>query len=167
MMWPRLALVLTAATIVACGLVNTLAAAPTGQAADDALEGLAGKDRARVLYELAAATENEDPRRALAWAQEALALLDNDPDPALEVGLRNTLAWTNTMLGQYTEALTQAELARDEAETADLSLEKAEALRSMCLIQVRRGYRAADRALYAGKSQGRNRVVVATSDMWS
>jgi two-component system, cell cycle response regulator len=91
-------------------------AAQPGSEQEERLRELGGAARIPVLVELTTALRQEAPARALEHGREALALLDEHPDPLARVSVLNEMGWAYMVQGQHAEAVAHAEQGRALAE---------------------------------------------------
>ena len=69
------------------------------------LPGLTGAERGRALTELAGDLNNDNPRKAIGYGEEALAFYAKYPDPAREAHTLAMLAWAHMILSEYPTAI--------------------------------------------------------------
>ena len=124
-------------------LLTLIAAVPSAQSRVDDLEkrlpGLVGTERALVLTDLTGLLNNDAPRKAIAYGNEALAWYATHPDPVKEAHTLAVIAWAYMILSDYPTAIASAEKGRALArQHGDLSGE-ADALNSLGVIAQRRG----------------------------
>ena len=98
-----------------------------------------GIEKARALADLVDRLRNDDPRRAVALAREALGLFALHPDPAARVRTLNEMAWAHMQLGEFAEATERASQGRDVAAAAGDARGRARAINNLGVIEQRRG----------------------------
>ena len=98
-----------------------------------------GVPRAMELFELLDRDRGRDPRAALQWGREALALLEGETAPELEVDVLAEMAWAHMVLGEYEEATSRAETAREKAGEIGYGAGSARAINNLGVIARRKG----------------------------
>ena len=74
---------------------------PDVQALEQALAASQGETRLHLLAQLVEAYRNADPRRAVAYGDEALALPSSQSLPVIRIQILNETSWALRVLGQY------------------------------------------------------------------
>ena len=87
-------------------------AQPRASDLESRLPALTGVERAHALTELTELLNNDAPRKAIAYGNEALAWYDGHPDPAREVDTLAIIAWGYMILSDYQTAVASAEKGR-------------------------------------------------------
>jgi len=103
------------------------------------LPTLSGAERARALAELTRTYRAENPRKALEYGNEALALLREHPDPRYEAMASSEMAWACMVLGEYETAVDHAERGRDIARAHGDMKGLSQAVNNLGAIAGRRG----------------------------
>ena len=135
---------------VLCSAVSTVAlcllcASPALAAKDEASElerrlpSLSGADRAHALTELTELLSNDDPRKAIAYGDEAITWYHAHPDPAHEAQTLAFVAWAQMILSDYSKAIANAERGRDLARLHGDRSGEADAINTLGVIAQRRG----------------------------
>jgi diguanylate cyclase (GGDEF)-like protein len=100
---------------------------------------LSGAERAHALMELTALLNNDEPRQAIAYGDEALAWYAAHPDPGAESRTLAFIAWAHMILSDYPKAIASAETGRDLARQHGDVGGEADAINSLGVIAQRRG----------------------------
>jgi diguanylate cyclase (GGDEF)-like protein len=116
-----------------------IAAQPRVDDLEKRLPALAGAERARALTELTGLLNNDNPRKAIAYGNEALAWYAAHPDPHEEAHTLAILAWAHMILSDYPTAIATAEKGRALAVKNGDAEGQAHALNSLGVIAQRRG----------------------------
>lgn len=114
--------------------------APTVDALEARVAASEGLEKAQALADLVERLRNDNPRRAIEAAREALGLFALHPDPAARVRTLNEMAWAHMQLGQFDEAIERASQGRDLAERSNDPRGRARALNNLGVIAQRRGH---------------------------
>ena len=114
-------------------------AQPRGEDLESRLPALTGAERAHALTELTELLNNDAPRKAIAYGNEALAWYAGHPDPAREVDTLALIAWGYMILSDYQTAVASAEKGRLLAKQHGNQSGEAHALNSLGVIAQRRG----------------------------
>lgn len=113
--------------------------APSLEALEQRAAASTGVEKARALADLVDRLRNDDPRRAVELAREALGLFALHPDPEARVRTLNEMAWAHMQLGEFAEATERAAQGRDVAEAAGDARGRARAINNLGVIEQRRG----------------------------
>lgn len=98
-----------------------------------------GTPRGRELADLTDQLKNDQPRKALQYGADALALFAATPDPANHVRVLNEMAWAHMVLGEYDRAVARATEGRQLAERHGDKRGLARAVNNLGVIAQRRG----------------------------
>jgi hypothetical protein len=99
---------LAAVCLVLCTAVVSFGQQSVAQL-DSRLAASSGAERGRVLTELTGRLNNDNPRQAIAYGEQALAFYTKCPDPAQEAHTLAMLAWAHMILSEYPTAIATAE----------------------------------------------------------
>ncbi|MEX2272184.1 MAG: tetratricopeptide repeat-containing diguanylate cyclase [Vicinamibacterales bacterium] len=96
-------------------------------------------ERARALADLAQQIRSDDPGKAIASATEALAILQQRPEPRTQVRALNAMSWALMQRGQFADATARASEARTVAEQAGDRAGLGRAINNLGVIAQRSG----------------------------
>src|SRR5690606_10671279 len=113
---------------------------PTLEALEQRAASSSGVEKARALADLVDRLRNDNPRRAVELAREALGLFALHPDPEARVRTLNEMAWAHMQLGEFAEATERAAQGRDVAAAAGDARGRARAINNLGVIEQRRGH---------------------------
>lgn len=103
------------------------------------LSSLAAAERAHALTELTGLLNNDDPRRAIGFADQALVWYAGHPEPAMEARTLAEVAWAHMIVGDMPKAVVSAERGRDIARKHGDREGMADAINCLGVIAQRRG----------------------------
>jgi hypothetical protein len=118
---------------------TTAAGQPRVVELEGRLPSLTGAARAHALSELTGLLNNDNPRRAIATADEALAWYAGHPEPSIEARTLAEVAWAHMIVGDMAGAIASAEKGRDLAKRHGDEEGMADAINCLGVIAQRRG----------------------------
>lgn len=98
-----------------------------------------GTARLRILTSLTESLRSDDPKKAVEYGEEALAILKNSPDSRLEVFILSQIGWAYMTLGDLNQSVEYNEKARDLAEKSNDREGLGLALSNLGVIAQRKG----------------------------
>ena len=138
-MGPERACALALVLLVGAGVPAVAQQTPTAADIEAQVARSQGYERARALADLVWRLRNDNPRRAIEAAHEALGLFALHPDPEARVRTLNEMAWAHMQLGQFDEAVERASQGRDLAERSNDARGRARAINNLGVVAQRRG----------------------------
>ncbi|MCI0612511.1 diguanylate cyclase [bacterium] len=97
-----------------------------------------GLERLHILTQLTESLHSDDPKKAIEYGKEALAILKNNPDFRSEISVLTDLGWAYLTLSDYENAIAYSEQARKLAEKQNDREGLSDALNNLGVVAQRR-----------------------------
>lgn len=128
-----------AAVLLVLAATTTAWAQPRAEQLEAQLTSLTAADRAHALTELTGLLNNDKPRQAIVYGNEALGWYAGHPEPAKEAGTLADIAWAYMIVSDFPHAIASAEKGRDLARQHGDQEGMADAVNCLGVIAQRRG----------------------------